>query len=230
MDDAPATPDAPKDDGLTVRERRAMHAKQQARKDAPAKLARKAIVPAIVILVIAGISAGFYFTAKSQGECPGHWHATFDVYVQQDDGTAKKMSFRHPDFDLNRQTPFRAHMHQGDGKNQFHFEQGGQCVGVQEAFSYVDVDLRSSSITFDGDHVSLGQDGTYRESGNKTLEVYIASPTGEWRHPSVRSILDYQLKDGESILITYGNFTDAEIDGFKAAMATPDSGRTSHEG
>ncbi|MEK6976045.1 MAG: hypothetical protein AABY18_06855 [Candidatus Thermoplasmatota archaeon] len=213
------------EDQMTVRERRALHAKQQSRKDAPVRMARKAIVPGIIILVIAAIVAGFYFTAKNQGECPDHWHATFDVYVQDDNGTAQRISFRHPDFDLSRNTPMRSHMHQRDGKNQFHFEQGAQCVGVEEAFGYVDVELNANSMTLQGAHAALGQEGTYREEGNKTLEAYVQSPSGEWRHPSVKSILDYQLKDGESILILYGNYTDEQVAQFQAAMALPDSGR-----
>lgn len=225
MDETPTTPDAPQDDGLTVRERRAQHAKSQARKQAPGKMLRKAIVPAIIILVIAGISAGFYFTAKNQGDCPGHWHATFDVYVQQSDGTTDRMEFRHPAFDLNGQTPFRSHMHQADNKNQFHFEQGGQCVGVQEAFSYVDVDVRATSLTFDGAHSALGQAGTYRVNDTRSLDAYIESADGVWRHPSVRSILNYQLLDGERLLLTYGDFSPDEIAQFQAGVALPSSGR-----
>jgi hypothetical protein len=212
------------DDGLTQREKRAQRHKVEARKGAPGRLARKAIVPTLIILVLAGIAAGFYFTSKNAQACPSHWHSTFDVYVQEGNGT-RRVNFRHPSFDLNGQTPLRAHMHQGDGKNQLHFEGGGVCVGVEEAFRYVDVDLEGNSIRFTGIHEDLGQDGTFREEGNKTLEVYIESPEGVWRHPSVGSILDYQLKDGERILILYGSFTDEQVAEFQAAMPVPDSGR-----
>lgn len=221
--------DEPQEREMTVRERRAQHAREQARKDAPARLARKAIVPGIIILLIAAIATGFYFTNKSQGECPGHWHATFDVYVQDENGTFDRISFRDPQFDLSSgKTPLRAHMHQGDGKNQWHFEQGGQCVGVEEAFDYIDVELSTDRITFEGRHAGpiLDQAGTYEETGNKTLRAFIESPSGEWREKSVRSILDYQLKDGEALLIVYGAPTDAQLQQFQDAVAVPDGRRT----
>lgn len=217
------------EDRMTVRERRAQHAKQQARKDAPIRMARKAFVPGLIIILLAAVAVGFYATSKNQEECPGHWHATFAVYVQQDDGSGQAMSFRHPAFDLNgpqAQTPFRAHMHQGDGINQWHFEQGGQCVGVKEAFDYIDVELRADSITFEGKHAELGQAGSYEESGNRTLHAYIESPSGEWREKSMRSVLGYQLKDGEKLLVTYGAFTDVQLQQFKDAMPDPSTGRT----
>lgn len=218
--------DEPQPDKMSVRERRAQHAKQQARKDAPIRLARKAFVPGLILLLLAAVATGFYFTSKGQGECPGHWHATFDVRVQQDDNTTKQISFRDPEFDLSSgKTPFRAHMHQGDGKNQWHFEQGGQCVGVEEAFDYIDVELSTKSITFDGVHERLGQAGTYEEDGDRVLRAFVESPAGEWREKSIKSILDYQLKDGEKLLVTYGAFTDAQVQQFQDAVPRPDTGR-----
>lgn len=230
------------DQKMTVRERRAQNAKATARRTAPARLARKAIVPAIILLLVAGIAAGFYVTAKGQGKCPGHWHATFDVYVQGNDGNVTRESYRNAAFDLNGQTPLRAHMHQSDNKNQFHFEQGGLCVGVKEALGYVDTTLTANELKLDGHHQAMGQAGTYKPEGNKTLTVYvehvsdrhyqlrngvkvIASETLEWKKQTAKSVLDYQLKDGERILVLYGDYTEDQVHQFQAAMALPDTGR-----
>ena len=224
------------EDRLTVRERRAQHAKSQARKGAPGKVLRKAIVPAIILLVIAAIATGMYFNDKNAAKCPGHWHATFDVYVQ-DGNQTRRMSFAAPQFDLNGQTPFRSHMHQADRKNQFHFEQGGLCVGVEEAFGYIDVDINANSLVFDGVHGSLGQDGTYRgnethpltawiqhisDRGERDASGRVTSATLEWREHSLRSIQDYQLKDGERLLILHGSYTADEIAAMQAAVAPVD--------
>ena len=227
---------------MTVRERRAQHAKSSAIKTAPAKLARKAIVPAIVVLIIAAIATGMYFNDKNASKCPGHWHATFDVYVQDGNDT-KRLSFAANEFDLNGQTPLRAHMHQGDRKNQWHFEQGGLCVGVEEALGYIDVDLSAKTLKVEGPvHERMGQTGTYRADETHRLVAYvehvsdrqyeernggkvIVDETLEWREHSISSILDYQLKDGERILILHGDYTPEQVEQFKAAMALPDSGR-----
>jgi hypothetical protein len=228
---------------MTVRERRAQNAKSNAIKTAPGKIARKAIVPAIVVLVIAAIATGMYFNDKNAAKCPTHWHATFDVYVQDGNGTAQRLSFAAPQFDLNGQTPLRAHMHQSDRKNQWHFEQGGLCVGVEEALSYIDVNLSPGSVKVEGPvHEAMGQSGTYKADGTHKLVAYvehvsdrqyeergagkvIVSETLEWREQSISSILDYQLKDGERVLILHGDYTPEQVEQFKAAMAVPDTGR-----
>ena len=228
-------------DKMTVRERRAQRAKTEARKGAPAKVARKMIVPAIVVLVIAAVAAGMYFNERSAGKCPGHWHATFDLILEDGNGTPQRMSFRNGLFDLQYQTPMRAHMHQSDGKNQFHFEQAGTCVGIEEAFGYVDVNLNRNSIELDGAHKGMGQDGKYTPEGNKTIRAFIehvsdrvkevrgnrevtVSATTEWRETSLGSVLDYQLKDGERLLILYGEYSDDQVEQYKAAAPKPDTG------
>ncbi len=222
---------------MTVRERRAQNAKANAIKTAPGRMARKAIVPAIVVLIIAAIATGMYLNDKNASKCPGHWHATFDVYVQGGNQT-HQVSYRAPQFDLNGQTPLRSHMHQSDGKNMFHFEQGGLCVGIEEALGYVDTEISGSSVKLDGVHDSLGQAGTYR--GNVTVYIehvsdrqyterngvrVIQNETLEWRQHSVKSILDYQLKDGERLLVLEGDYTAEQVAQFQAAMAMPATGR-----
>lgn len=225
------------EDKMTVRERRAQNAKATAIKTAPGKVARKMIVPGIIVLVIAVIATGMYFNDKNASKCPGHWHATFDVYVQEGNET-QRISYAAPQFDLNGQTPLRSHMHQSDRKNQFHFEQGGLCVGIEEALGYVDTDVSGSSVKLDGVHGGLGQAGTFR--GNVTVYIehvsdrqyalrdgvkVIESETLEWRQHSFRSVADYQLKDGERFLILQGDYTADQVAQFQAAMALPDSGR-----
>jgi hypothetical protein len=215
------------DDDLSQREKRAARHKVESRKGAPAKLARKAVVPAIVILVLAGVATGFWWTATHTPDCPTHWHATFGVFVPSASNASQpeEVNFRSPFYDISGgQMPERAHMHQSDGYNQMHFEQAGTCVGVQEWMRYVGIKLTSDSITLEGHHADLGQTGTWKDSGAQTLHVWIESNVGgtwTWQEHSVKSILGYQLKDGEKILVYYGSFSDAQVQQMKASIHDP---------
>src|ERR1051326_9207458 len=164
------------DDGLTQRERGARAQGVGARKGPPGRMARKAVVPAIIVLVLAGVAAGFWYTATHTPDCPTHWHATFDVYVPSKDNASQpeQVTYRSNYYDIaGGQMPERAHMHQSDGYNQFHFEQAGTCVGVREAFSYVETKLTSTSLSLTGHHADLGHAGTWKNNATAHLHVYI---------------------------------------------------------
>jgi hypothetical protein len=218
------------DDGLTVRERRAQHAKQAARKDAPKRLLRKAALPLFILLILGGITTGFILTSQKAQDCPTHWHAGFAVYVPDPSNASRvtEVSYRHPLYDLNGKTPMRSHMHQADGFNQFHFEQGGLCVGLEEAFGYIDTDL--------------GQAGTYRNNDTARLHVYVEQVSNrtyqgegafrrlvsahyEWTEMPISKALDYQLKDTERVLVVFGTVSDDQLQALQSQVPKP-SGRS----
>ncbi|MGB0653349.1 MAG: hypothetical protein ACPGQL_09135 [Thermoplasmatota archaeon] len=217
------TDESKTDDGLTQRERRAQHHKDTKPTMDP-EIIRKAIGPALVFLLIAGIGAGVYFTATSSSNCPDHWHATFDIYVTPEDGEAFQVSYVHRQYDLNTgQTPLSAHMHQGDRINQIHYEDpSGDCTDFDTFMRYVDTDISNSRIVLDGAHSDLGQAGTYR--ANETLEIkaYHSTDGGlEWKEISINKLNDRQLKDGERVLILHGSFSDEEIQLMQDQVDTP---------
>jgi hypothetical protein len=232
------------DDKMTVRERRAQHAREQARKDAPKNLARKAAVPALIILVLAAVATGFYFTNKNAQDCPGHFHSTFGVFVPGDNGTFEKVDFAAPrapnggayyDFGNAPGFSLSIHMHQSGGErgtseqgpSQFHFEPptANTCVPLEDALDAIDVKLSDTRLELDGGHQQLDQDGTWTEpgSGNETVRFLVQDKDGSWSEPSYSSWRGKQLPDGWSVLIAFGDYTDAQIEQMKASIPPPAS-------
>lgn len=187
------------DDGLTVRERRAQHAKQSARKGAPIKLARKAIVPAIIVLVIAGISAGFYFTSKQQAECPGHWHAAYGVFVNNE-----TVSYANPGLHAVAygSTGHDHHIHGDDGIYHFH-PAALRCISTTDMMDKLGVEVQGATMTLGPEHGDLS--GTYAPAGNATLQIWHQPYGKDWRQVTWAAIDERQLGDGDRILFTYGD-------------------------
>jgi hypothetical protein len=216
------------DDGLTQREKRAQRHKVESRKSAPGRMARKAALPAFIILLLAAVVAGFWYTNTHEPDCPTHWHGTWAVYVPTggDPTSPQEINFRTPYYDISNGMPERAHMHQSDGYNQMHFEQAGTCVPVDEWMKYVQIRLDSNSIEAYGHHAEMGQGGTWKVSGNQTLHAWVeANVTGTWtwQERSVKSVLDYQLKDGEKLLVYIGDYTPAQVQQMEASIHDPAS-------
>jgi hypothetical protein len=190
-------------------------------------MARKAIVPVAVVLVLSAVAVGFWYTSTHTPDCPTHWHATFGVFVPGTDNASQpeEVNFRSPYYDISGgRMPERAHMHQSDGFNQMHFEQAGTCVGVQEWMRYVEVRLSSNSIELYGHHADLDQDGTFKAEGTKTLHAWVETNkdgTWTWEERGVKSVLDYQLKDGEKILVYLGDFTPDQVQHMKDSIQDP---------
>lgn len=224
------------DDGLTQREKRAQRHKVESRKGAPGRMARKAAVPAFVVILLAGVVAGFWYTNTHQPDCPTHWHGTWAVYVPSgsDPRTPQEINFRTPYYDISNGMPERAHMHQSDGYNQMHFEQAGTCVPVQEWMKYVQIRLSPSSVEAYGHHAEMGQGSTWKASGNQTVHAWVESCVGDkgpdckngtwtWQERSVKSVLGYQMKDGEKLLVYVGDFTPQQVQQMEASIHDPAS-------
>jgi hypothetical protein len=199
-DEESQSPSPPtQDDGLTVRERRALHAKQTARKEAPVKLARKAIGPAIVILLVAGISAGFYFEAKSQPDCPGHWHAAYAVFVNNTQVPFPN-DFAHRGM-YNPPSGHDHHLH--DDNNIYHFHPGViRCIPTEDLVERLDITIRGTTMTLGPAHGSL--QGSYGTQGDMVLQIWHQPYGKEWRQIRWSAIDDKQLGDGDRILFSYG--------------------------
>ncbi len=178
-------------------------------------LARKAIVPGLIILVVAGIGAGMYFTAQNAGECPGHWHATFHVYVDDD-----RISYGAYNLE-NQRTPLSHHLHSGDDAK-VHFEPPtGGCIGFSEFLSKVDTRVTSDSLRLDGIHEDMRQGGTFTSDGNRTLHIFHAPDGDNWKSISASALNKRQLLDGERVLIAFGEYSEAQIEMMQNAVPYP---------
>jgi hypothetical protein len=209
-DDEPREPEGA--ERMTVRERRAQHAREQARKQAPKTLARKAFVPALVILLIAAVAVGFYTTSKGAQDCPGHWHAAYSVVV---DG--KDLQFTHPNFQNPPDGSHDYHIHANDHILHYH-PAVVRCIELEDMMKRLGVEPTDSRLVLASTH---GADaGTYEANETHVVRIFHQPWEGTWQQVTWRSIKDDQLGNGDKILIYYG--VDDE-EAFEAArLAVPD--------
>lgn len=223
------------DEKLTVRERRAQHAREQARKDAPKTIARKAILPAIALLVLAGVAAGFYFTSKNAEDCPGHFHATFGIFVPGDNGTYEKVDFATPRaanggayYDLNNRASrmtITTHMHQSGpeqgsselGPSQLHFEAPGKCVPLEDSLRALDVEVGGSSVTLKGGHEQTAQAGSHEG----TLHFYLQDKQGAWTESKYSSWKGKQMPDAYAFMLVIGDYSESQVNEMEATIPAP---------
>lgn len=225
---------------MTVRERRAQHAREQARKDAPKNLVRKAAVPALILLVLGAVAAGFYFTNKNAQDCPGHFHSTFAIYIPGENGTFEKVDYASPrapnggayyDFGNAAGFALSIHMHQSGaeqgssalGPSQLHFEPptANTCVALEDALDAIDVKASDSRLELDGAHAQVEQDGTWTASGNETVHFYFQGKDGQWSKSKYSDWDDRQIPDGASFLLAFGDYTDEQIQQMQSSIPPP---------
>ncbi len=203
---------------LTPRERRALREKEKKKEatslaESSRQFAKRAAIPAIVVLVIAGFAAAIYINENViEEKCPAHDHATMHTYV---DG--ERISFQHPQLDLNGDMRMRFHLHQSDDEV-WHLE--GGCTDIEKAFRELHVGLSEKQIVLEGVHEQLGQAGTYKEEGNKTLEMYLYED-GNWTKKDIGDMLGFQARDGHRILLTYGENDEEEVARMQAQVPPP---------
>ncbi|MBI4009728.1 MAG: MoaD/ThiS family protein [Candidatus Aenigmarchaeota archaeon] len=171
------------------------HAKQEAtvvvRK--PKLTFGKVLTYGIILLVVVGIGYALIWalTAPSTGiGAPGstHIHQDFKVYVS---GNAI-------DFSLGKyQKPhLNAHVHLEGGD--------GDLIHVHATGVTMEFFLKSLGIKFEKDCLTMDTGDKYCNEGDKALKFYVNSkPSSEWEK--------YVLKDGDKILVSYGNESEDQI-------------------
>lgn len=215
------------DDKMSVRERRAQNVKKIRKPLLSGDAAPKLIGWGIVILIIAAVVGGMAYTFWKQGQCPGHWHSTF--YIVIDD---EKVDYRA--YDMNNPLPMRYHLHSPDDYT-WHFEPPQQeCVGFEEPLKAVHTDLNKNSIKLTGDrHAATGMADTYTANETHTVKAYHATGwSDDWKPISIKRLNDRQLADGEKALVLYGQYTDEQIAEWQAQVPMPpgEGTVTDHDG
>jgi len=205
--------------------------------------AAKIVIPLIIVgfLGIVFFNVWNWNNELRESGCPGHWHTTFDVYV---DG--KKAGFPKPPYSLSGseggKLPLKMHMHQADNGNILHYEPSTseECQGVRETFRYLDITVNERSLVFEAgsNHGSVAP-GTYEVTEDKELrffrqyanteETTIGGVTYDafssyrnWEEISMGRALDIrQLPNFSKILIVYGDATDEQIQAWQQAVPDP---------
>ena len=199
-----------------VRRMRQERAAQNRRKGLPAKLGKRALVVAIVVVAVGGIAYAVQQNLESRGECPGHWHATFQIFI---DG--ERVAFPQPPYLLSPQgkLPMRLHMH-SPSQEVLHFEPlQPECMSTKEAFETVDIELGPTVMTVGPDHGPLA--GTYEANATSALRYFVQPRNETMQETTWAQVGGRQLANGEKLLIAYGNYTDAEIKAMMDGISTP---------
>lgn len=92
---------------------------------------------------------------------------------------------------------------------------------METFLSAVDTTIGEGIISFDGNHASLGQAGTYENDGNRTLQFFIAPTGDDWEIIGADELNERQSLDGERMLILFGNYTDERIAQLQGGVPYP---------
>ncbi|HUR62620.1 MAG TPA: hypothetical protein VM286_09690 [Candidatus Thermoplasmatota archaeon] len=230
------------DDDLSQREKRMQRHKQTVRKDLPKTVAKTYGIWLLVLLVLGAAGYAIYKSSTNDEECPGHWHATFNVFVPGPDGQPKKVDMSTPvasngahyyDLSGGAGMGYDVHMHQSGPEAgaldarpaQLHFEPvDNSCVSVKSALHAVEIDADASTLKLFGGHQQVQQDHTWTANGTAGLHYYLEAKDGgnwTWSERSWDSLKGHQMQDGESLLVVFGNYPEATVRQLQAQVPDP---------
>lgn len=199
----------------------------------------KPVSLAILLAVIVGFGAFFYFQIKQdqailenvdaagRTACPDHWHTGYDVYYQ-DSGSIHRVDWVAPlwpgtsyhYYEYGNPTGYKApgmsiasHIHMDpSGKesapfNQIHYEKPGSCIPIKDALKAIDVGLSSNGLSLSGGlpHKSFTANAT------AGIHVWTRDLLDVWTERDYSYAASTQVKDGESFLVAFGDFTAAQV-------------------
>lgn len=230
------------DDDMTQREKRLQRHKAESRKDRPKQVAKTYGIWLLVLLVVGGAGYALYQFAGNGPDCPGHWHATFEVYVPGPNGQPQRIDMASPRapngaayYDLNSGGAgfgLEVHMHQsgpeaGDAAQQpaqWHFEKDTVCVGVKTALHAVEIDASATGLHIYGAHAQVHQDHDWTVNATNQLRYFtqtLQNGTWTWQEKTWDQVKSYQLPDGSSLLVAFGNYTPEQIKAMQAHVPAP---------
>lgn len=210
------------DDEMTQRERRRQQFQKEKKKPAhwltPERF-KGLVIPAVVILILGGVVAGMVLNEARADDCPGHWHSAYTVYI---DGDRVPFNPAVSDWgDPGNPESTGSHIHGDDGV--YHWHPGVQrCTPWKDGLSNLDVTVDEETLTLGAPHGPRA--GTYSGDGSNEVRVFQQKWSGQddqWREISdFRDVLGKQPKNGDGLVILYGDHTDSEVETLLAQAAT----------
>ena len=181
--------------------------------------------------------------------CPGHFHATFGVFVPSPrsndpaSDAAQRIDWASPqtasgaayyDYGTDPHLNASVHLHQRGpeqgnsalGPQQFHFE-GGPCIGIRRAFAAIDLDVTATSMQVRaGTPLSTtNPTGPWQVAGDARLRLFVqernATGAWAWAEHDVVPYLGYQLRDGDAMVLAFGHYSDEAIRQMEDAIPPP---------
>lgn len=191
--------------------------KELERRDRFVAAAKLGALALVAVVLMAGIVwAAPRILKIGERPCSWHEHATFRVFVR-----GEQLSFQHPKFDMGGPgkpglLPMRAHLHQPDDYT-LHLE--GACATTSDFFGFVDATLKRESFKLDP---YLHNATLLNNEGDRMLRFFLFLPepgNGTWVEKP--DLPGHQPRNGQRILITYGNETASQIQDEQARVPPP---------
>lgn len=158
----------------------------------------------LIILLPVGLGAMIF--SLRPPDCPGHWHSTFQVYM---DGHripfARKVFLESPsgipNFDLHGDDQI---MHYHPPISHY------RCIPLSTFMHQLGIALDDDSITFN--EYFGANAGTYHNNATHELRVYYSEYNGTWNRVLWSDVSDQQMLPGAKVLISFGQWSDVELE------------------
>lgn len=165
--------------------------------------------PMALVLVVGGVIALMVATNSAAGNCPGHWHNAYSVWI---DG--ERVEFDNGEFaDANNVYAPGTHIHADDGVYHWH-PAVEKCVPLEDGLKNLGVEVDSDSLELSSQHGT--QAGTYDDAPVRVFRQSWSVQDDQWAEMSSLKFMGKQIANGDGIVILYGTYTDAEVEAILA--------------
>lgn len=194
-----------------VRARRAERVREQKMKQMPKEMARRAAFIGVAILVVGALGYAVWWSSFGKPDNV-HWHAAWEMYAWDEESQSyRHFDFNNPAYDLQSGTAFASsssyHLHT-DGRagddDIVHLEFKPPPFPVWRFFEGMTVEISKSSVKLDDLHGGE----RYRENDTHEWRLFVQKLEGEWHEEP--KFEDYNMKDGDRVLVTFGNPEDMD--------------------
>jgi hypothetical protein len=184
-------------------------------------------IPIIIVVLWVAIVGATVTFANPDVECPGHWHSTFNVFVDDE-----KVPFAagNPQYTFSGdgrggQLPLRTHMHSG-ADNYWHFEPSTrECIDLSDPMKRVDMVLRTGELSLTGQyHESNSWGGVHQDNETHQVRAFLKEWGQDWASISPSKLAGMQVPDSAQVLIVYGDETAADPANFESRLTQLPSG------
>lgn len=184
---------------------------------------------AVAVIAVGAVAALAYWSRESAPCTPtgGHEHAAFGVFVHNE-----SVTWTSPAFNFPRAGSLAGHIHQPASQT-IHMESPRDCITLGSFFSRtLQSDLSANEIQLD----TVVHDGaTYSEGDGGQLRFFLGTPPPDWdpargylppsavEWTEVPDLSGHQPRDGQYLLVTFGDESDEAIRQQQLSIAVPNA-------
>lgn len=190
------------------KEAREERKKRLARSQPGAVTGRRIAIAAAAIVLLVGV--GYGFTLLPDPPKNVHWHPMYEVYVE-----GENVAFTSRAFDMSA-TRASMHLHNPDD-NTVHAEGRTTSLTIGQFFLEMGGRVTDDTLTVPA---AASVPGTFTSNETSRLRLF-HQPAGEGWSEVGSGFAKHKFEDGERVLLTFGNLTDAQILAQQESVAQP---------